>query len=356
MKVVFIRFNATEPVTGGEKQFYNIKEFLKVKKINLEFIDLAQLPFSLRWFRFLSINYFVWRKITEGFYEPTVLMYSTSQGLCVFLASAFFRLFTSIKLIMLVLDANILISSKHSQIISRFINGICFLTAHKILCNSDSTARAWKVSNKKMCVIPPGVNKPKGIRKSKKNLNPEIQSVNILFVGQWKPVKGLIYLIKAADILKNDKFYFHIVGDYSRDLAYKNTVQNYINQHLPEGEIHVYDQINFEKLETLYSIASIVVIPSLMEGYSMVLREAMLRGVPVIATNVGAISELIKNEVNGLLVPSRNSIAIANAIERLLADDKLRKELIENGYKSAERSLTWEEHCEQVYQNILELC
>jgi len=56
----------------------------------------------------------------------------------------------------------------------------------------------------------------------------------------------------------------------------------------------------------------------------------MESGLPVIATSVGGIVDIIKNEVNGLLVEQKNPMAIAKAIERIFSEEELKKKMIEN--------------------------
>jgi len=60
----------------------------------------------------------------------------------------------------------------------------------------------------------------------------------------------------------------------------------------------------------------------------------MKSGIPVIASAVGGITDTIKNEVNGLLVEQKNPTAIANAIERIISDEELKKNMIENSKKT----------------------
>jgi glycosyltransferase involved in cell wall biosynthesis len=74
-----------------------------------------------------------------------------------------------------------------------------------------------------------------------------------------------------------------------------------------------------------YAQASIYVQPSLSEGTPKTLIEAMAAGLPIVATSVGGIPELVLHEWNGLLVPPSNPAAMAHALERLLRDSKLRE-------------------------------
>ena len=68
----------------------------------------------------------------------------------------------------------------------------------------------------------------------------------------------------------------------------------------------------------------VFVLPSLMEGFGIALLEAMAMSKPIVASSVGGVSEVITDGKTGLLVPSKNAKALADAIIRLLRDESLR--------------------------------
>jgi glycosyltransferase involved in cell wall biosynthesis len=75
---------------------------------------------------------------------------------------------------------------------------------------------------------------------------------------------------------------------------------------------------------------------SVSEGLGRVVLEAMARGVPVVATAVGGIPDLVRHEETGLLVPPRDPVALATSIRRLMQDGALRRKLIAGGYAVAQ--------------------
>lgn len=75
-----------------------------------------------------------------------------------------------------------------------------------------------------------------------------------------------------------------------------------------------------DNVRPFYAIADVFVLPSLSEGSPNVLLEALEAGVPIVATEVGGVAELIEHEINGLLTPPAEPKAMADAIERVLAD------------------------------------
>ena len=86
------------------------------------------------------------------------------------------------------------------------------------------------------------------------------------------------------------------------------------------------------EIATLLHGCEMLVLPSRMEPFGIVLIEAMACKAPVVATNVGGIPEIVEHEVSGILVEPENPEALSAAIDRVLTDGNLKKELVENGY------------------------
>lgn len=101
----------------------------------------------------------------------------------------------------------------------------------------------------------------------------------------------------------------------------------------------------------LLSAIDVFVLSSIEEGLPISLVEAMAARKPVISTNVGSIKHLIQNEINGILVPPKNEMAIGNAMLRLTRNPGLRKEMGEKGHKIAAESFRLS-HMIQQYEDI----
>jgi glycosyltransferase involved in cell wall biosynthesis len=97
-----------------------------------------------------------------------------------------------------------------------------------------------------------------------------------------------------------------------------------------------------DEMPAVNAMADLVVIPSLMEAVSLSALEAMASGKPVIATEVGGLPEIIKDEVTGLLVPPRDPTALADAIVRLHSDYSLRNSLASQGRALAVERYSWD--------------
>jgi glycosyltransferase involved in cell wall biosynthesis len=105
-----------------------------------------------------------------------------------------------------------------------------------------------------------------------------------------------------------------------------------------------------------YRSASMMVLPSTNEPFGRVVVEAMACGVPVIATRSGGVPEIITHLQNGMLVPENDAEAISVAIMKILHDESLKKRIVEEGLKQAER-FSMDLHIEQmvkVFNDVME--
>ncbi|EQD38607.1 glycosyl transferase group 1 [mine drainage metagenome] len=91
-----------------------------------------------------------------------------------------------------------------------------------------------------------------------------------------------------------------------------------------------------DALRREYASADLFVLPSHMEPFGIVLLEAMAAGLPVVATSVGGIPEVVHSGLTGLLVPPRDPAALARALDTLVADPQLRSRFGDRGRARAE--------------------
>ena len=88
--------------------------------------------------------------------------------------------------------------------------------------------------------------------------------------------------------------------------------------------------------------SQILVVPSRIESIPQVIKEAFFLQVPVIATNVGGIPELISNNITGLLVPPENPEEMTNAINELLNDNNTKQKLSKNAFEFINKNFSWD--------------
>jgi glycosyltransferase involved in cell wall biosynthesis len=177
-------------------------------------------------------------------------------------------------------------------------------------------------------------------------------------VAHLSPEKGLTYLIRAAGIIPDvsARMRFVIVGD---GICRRELEEEVVSHRLQT----CFRFLGFQDriVEHLNSF-DIFVLPSLSEGLSSAILTAMATSLPVIATDVGGIPELIQEGQNGILVPPKDPRALARAIERLARDPEERHRLGEKGRKLIEERFTLQRkivETEQLCQSFLqarELC
>ena len=168
----------------------------------------------------------------------------------------------------------------------------------------------------------------------------------LLFVGRLVDVKGLEILLEAMPkvLAKYPSMRLTIAGAGPLERKLRELA----------GELNITDKVDFlgmapqSKLPSLYQQATLAVFPfvvtksGIQEGFGLVVVEAMGCACPVIAGDLPAMNDTIKNGENGLLFPSGNTQALADAIIKLLDDPVLRARLAGEGRKSVVQKFDWE--------------
>lgn len=170
------------------------------------------------------------------------------------------------------------------------------------------------------------------------------------FWGMKGEAKGYFYFIEAAQrLLKiREDVYFLLVGAGDRQKYEKRVSELGLQNHFRflGGVTSIYEAL---------ALMDVFVLPSEWEGFPVSILEAMAFGVPVIATQVGGIPELIENGETGLLIPPRDPLAIEEAILRLLDNPVLRERLVKNAKKIVSEHFRQERMIEETQKIYLRL-
>jgi len=156
----------------------------------------------------------------------------------------------------------------------------------------------------------------------------------VLFVGILKPHKNVQGLLRAFSLVPCDKrrlFQLVIVG--KKDSFYSSLMDLARKLSLDEQVVFT-GTVTTDDLRALYADATLLVLPSLNEGFGYPVLEAMSFGVPVVVSNTSSLPEVAGPA--GILVDPRDTQSIANGIERLLCDDDLRQILSQRGREQAQ--------------------
>ena len=156
------------------------------------------------------------------------------------------------------------------------------------------------------------------------------KTAHLLFIGNLVPLKGVNYLIDALEIVfkKFDNIKLLIVGDGPQ----KSNLMQYSHEKKLAHIIDFVGRIPHNTVPTFFDKGVVFILPSLTEGMPRVILESMACGVPVIASSVGGIPELIEHNKTGLLFAPTDVLGLSQSILKLLTDEKLRYHIITNGY------------------------
>jgi len=161
----------------------------------------------------------------------------------------------------------------------------------------------------------------------------------IICVSRVTPRKGIRFLIQSFKILSRRYDYLRlvIVGDGNERASLEDLVQS-----LEIKEKVVFTgPISHDKVWEYYQKASIFVLPSLNEGMSNTMLEALACGLPLLATDTGGTRELVTDNKNGFIIKMKDSNDLAEKIEKFLLDKSLEEKMGKESRLLAEK-LSWE--------------
>jgi glycosyltransferase involved in cell wall biosynthesis len=175
-----------------------------------------------------------------------------------------------------------------------------------------------------------------------------------IFVSRLAPVKGHKYLISAIPkVLENvPSAKFLLVGD--GELRGNLEQQAFLELSLPNDSV-IFTGLRHD-VPGLLAISDLFVLSSINEGMGMVLVEAMAAGLPVVATRVGGVADVVVDGETGILVPPRNPNALSDAIVKLLKDENMRRRMGEAGQARVDPAFGAEamvRKIESVYEELI---
>jgi glycosyltransferase involved in cell wall biosynthesis len=215
---------------------------------------------------------------------------------------------------------------------------------------SESTREVMRAKgyDKPMAIIPFGVDTEmfasSGVREPDAQ-----QTLTIGYVGRMLPGKGLNILAEALSQLTSSNWKLTVVGDGPERMNFENDLRGFglMDRVQFLGAIH-YDDVPAEIKKMNMLVMPTQTTSKIREQFGRVLVEAMASGVPVIGSTCGAIPEVIDKA--GLVVPEGDAGALANAVDRLLSEPTLRKELSTLGKARVEEHYSWNCVAEQTYE------
>ncbi|PIS03503.1 hypothetical protein COT83_05730 [Candidatus Peregrinibacteria bacterium CG10_big_fil_rev_8_21_14_0_10_44_7] len=201
--------------------------------------------------------------------------------------------------------------------------------------------------NKNVCVVPNGID----LAKFDKVPAPEHdhEKFRILYVGRFDTIKGVDVLVRAISELADEGF--------KKELEVRLVGYGYEIKKLKKlvSKLHLTRVVKFvgmkkeDELIEEYKLADVFVLPSYSEGQSLTLMEACACGLPILATDVGDNSKLVKEDVNGYLVPTGNSHEIAEYLKRFISHPHLQNMGVSSRAILEGSEMTWDNAAARTY-------
>ncbi len=183
---------------------------------------------------------------------------------------------------------------------------------------------------------------------------------NAVEIGEFKKnPKGILLTVGRLEKWKRIEDVLYVLPDITRKFPIKYVVvgEGEMLSHLKEisHSLDLNEHVEFlgkksrKEVKEYMSMADVLILPSLYEGMSHVILEAMACKTPVIASNVCGNPELVTDKETGILVEPKSRKEIKNAIKRLLEDKKLGEVYAENALEKIKRENSWESHIEELF-------
>ncbi|MBI3403648.1 MAG: glycosyltransferase [Acidobacteria bacterium] len=248
--------------------------------------------------------------------------------------------------------------------------------ARKVIVTSRATAAmlaAYDVPADRIVVVEPGTDRPVervlsdppvdrdqvgrvlsdpadrsgGSKRTRPTYPKDPPNFRLLCVATLSPRKGHDVLFRALAMLRDLPWRLTCVGGLDRDPATAARLRAQVRADGLEGRVTFAGEMSGAALDAEYARADLFVLPTLYEGYGMVVAEALAHGVPVISTPTGGIEELVGRDA-GLLVPPGDADALASALTRVLTDANLRAQLTHGAQLARDRIPTWDQQVEKM--------
>jgi len=220
---------------------------------------------------------------------------------------------------------------------------------HVFSRNDEKGLKALGVPQDKLRVIPHGVDVALFNSKDAKLSR---DTVRIVWFGRINRSKGVIVLLRALSILRNDFRNLELLIAGKGDAQYYRELIDYKTAaKLEEAKF-----VGFvDDLPSFLRQADIFVLPSLMETFGIVNLEAMASGLPVVASSVGGVPEVVADNETGFLVPPGDPAKLAEKLGNLVGDDQLRRKMGSKGRRRVEEFFSLDRVFELVLNMYREL-
>jgi len=244
------------------------------------------------------------------------------------------------------------------SIFIRALQRLAFSSADQITTVSheikDILVSCYQVAPSRISVVPNGYD-AELFRKILRSEKDAYFGKYAVYVGRLSYPKDPMTLLNAFEhvhkVLPNVSLYF--VGEG----GLRPLLEQFCKTHALSSTVRFLGELPHNEVLRFMAQSAVFIVSSYEEGLPTVLIEAMALEKPVIATNIGGVPEVVKDGINGILVPPKSPEHVAKALERLLTDSELRRKLGKAAAKSV-KDYTWSKIAEKyeiIYQEALRL-
>ena len=174
---------------------------------------------------------------------------------------------------------------------------------------------------------------------------PEPGNFRIIFVGQASIRKGFLYLLEAFNRLTHPRKQLCVIGSVSEDIKTLTARYDLTDVEFP-------GPVPNNQLVRHYSAAHVMVLPSIEDGFGMVIGEALACGCPVIASEHTGARNLFSDGAEGFIVPPRSVESLVRRLEMLIDDEPLRKRMSDAALTRVNRIGGWDAYGERWSQKL----
>lgn len=211
---------------------------------------------------------------------------------------------------------------------------------------------AMEVPGIRIRVVPPGLDATFRTPVPTRGAHPPPR---LLTVANLQPGKGLLELVEALEGLMDVSWTWTLVGGTDLAPDHADVVLEGIRTSPVADRTTLRGTLPPDELRRLYDESDVFVLPSHFETCSMATREAMARGLPVVAYDVGGLSENLGRASAGHLVSTTASDALRPPLRSLLTDPSARRRMGKNAREQSERFPTWDEAGRRIRAFLAEL-
>ena len=201
------------------------------------------------------------------------------------------------------------------------------------------------VPSSKLKKAPYGVD----LRRFEKTCDPAEDGFDVLFVGQVSFQKGVPYLLKAFEGLRHPGKRLRIIGSMQPEM------KRYLNRHPPVGKVEVLGAMSQKELKYAMSCSHVMVLPSVQDGFGLVLAQAMVCGCPVIGTTNTGAADLFTDGVEGFIVRPQDPDVITERLQLMADDPEQRNRMSENALKRVTEIGGWDDYGARISDILAEM-